>query len=57
MTVGNSGSCQWCGGRGWKLLTLRRSQELPGSTPERAPVQRTRVTCIACLGTGNPQAA
>lgn len=57
MTVGDSGSCQWCGGRGWKFMILRRSHEVSGVISERASVQRTRVPCAACLGTGNSPAA
>ncbi|HEY3732357.1 MAG TPA: hypothetical protein VGL63_00400 [Streptosporangiaceae bacterium] len=52
-----TGSCELCGGRGWKFLILRRSPASAGLVSERASRTRARVGCLACAGTGTPQAA
>jgi len=51
--TGTSGEkCTRCRGRGWKLLTLRRSLTSAGDAGERAPMQRARTQCLTCRGTG-----
>jgi len=51
--TGTSGErCSNCRGRGWKLLTLRRSLTSAGDAGERAPLQRSRTQCLTCRGTG-----
>ena len=50
-------ACTWCGGRGWKLLTLRRDPANAGDAGERAVLRRPRVTCLACDGTGSARTA
>jgi DnaJ-class molecular chaperone len=51
--AGTSGEkCTRCRGRGWKLLTLRRSLTSAGDAGERAPMQRARTQCLTCRGTG-----
>jgi DnaJ-class molecular chaperone len=52
MTSTNSDQCTNCRGRGWKLLTLRRSLTSAGDAGERASLRRSRVTCLPCQGTG-----
>jgi hypothetical protein len=53
--TGTSGQrCTDCRGRGWKLLTLRRSLTTAGDAGERAPLRRSHVECLACRGTGTP---
>ena len=56
-TLTEAGSCQLCGGRGWKFLTLRRSPASAGLVSERALLTRARVGCLYCSGTGTSQAA
>jgi hypothetical protein len=52
--TGTSGQrCTNCRGRGWKLLTLRRSLTSAGDAGERASLRRARVECLACRGTGS----
>jgi hypothetical protein len=53
MTVTPADSCRSCGGRGWKLLSYRRSHETTGSAGECAPLKRGRVACLFCGGTGS----
>ena len=54
--TGTSGErCSRCRGRGWKLLTLRRSLTSAGDAGERAPLQRSRTRCLTCQGTGKSQ--
>ena len=54
--TGTSGErCSSCRGRGWKLLTLRRSLTSAGDAGERAPLQRSRTRCLTCRGTGKSQ--
>ena len=55
MTGTSSGQCSGCRGRGWKLLTLRRSLTSAGDAGERAPLQRSRTRCLTCRGTGKAQ--
>ena len=55
--TGTSGErCSRCRGRGWKLLTLRRSLTSAGDAGERAPLQRSRTRCLTCQGTGKSPA-
>ena len=49
---GEDGSCGNCGGRGWKYLDLRRSEEAVGDAGERALLRRARTECLVCGGTG-----
>jgi hypothetical protein len=54
--TGTSGQrCTNCRGRGWKLLTLRRSLTSAGDAGERASLRRSRVKCLPCQGTGTVQ--
>ena len=46
------GACGNCGGRGWKFVGLRRSEEAAGDAGERALLKRARTECLACAGTG-----
>ena len=52
MTGTSGDQCSSCRGRGWKLLTLRRSLTSAGDAGERAPLQRSRTQCLTCRGTG-----
>ena len=52
MTGTSDERCGTCRGRGWKLLTLRRSLTSAGDAGERAPLQRSRIQCLTCGGTG-----
>ena len=52
MTGTSTEQCSSCRGRGWKLLTLRRSLTSAGDAGERAPLQRSRIRCLTCRGTG-----
>ena len=52
MTGTSTEQCSSCRGRGWKWLTLRRSLTSTGDAGERAPLQRSRVRCLVCQGTG-----
>jgi hypothetical protein len=45
--------CSWCGGRGWKLLTLRRAAASGGDADECGLLRRRRVACLDCGGTGS----
>ena len=45
---GEGGSCSNCGGRGWKFLSLRRSEEAAGDAGECALLRRARTECLAC---------
>ena len=49
---GEDGSCGNCGGRGWKYLGLRRSEEAVGEAGDRALLRRARTGCLVCGGTG-----
>ena len=51
-TTSAPGLCRACGGKGWKLLTLRRSVGTVADATERGPVRRRRVPCLDCGGTG-----
>ena len=55
MTGTGGERCSRCRGRGWKLLTLRRSLTSAGDAGERAPLQRSRTRCPTCQGTGKSQ--
>jgi hypothetical protein len=52
-TAADPSSCSWCGGRGWKLLTLRRAAASGGDADERGLLRRRRVACLGCGGTGS----
>jgi hypothetical protein len=54
MTGTNGQRCANCRGRGWKLLTLRRSLTSAGDAGERGSLRRSRAECLTCLGTGTP---
>ncbi len=54
MTPAQVSNCQWCGGRGWKYVGLRRSLDIADPVSESAPVRR-RENCIGCAGTGGSQ--
>lgn len=41
--------CSWCGGRGWKLVTLRRAAASGADLDERGLLRR-RVPCDSCAG-------
>lgn len=41
-------SCTSCGGKGWKLLALRRSAARAGDAGEATPQRRQRVKCLHC---------
>jgi hypothetical protein len=47
-----AGPCGRCGARGWKLLSLRRSEEAAGTAGEGALLRRAKSECLACGGTG-----
>ena len=51
------GSCASCGGKGWKLMSLRRSLLAAGGVGEWGQLKRRRVTCLACGGAGSAEAA
>jgi hypothetical protein len=58
MAGGNSAlprSCDWCGGKGWKWLTLRRSVARRDSSEQT--VRRQRTTCLGCGGSGSASRA
>lgn len=58
MTVDHATPCRSCGGRGWKLLTFRRSHERLCGNAELAPATRIRTACLACQPpSGCPQDA
>ncbi len=48
--------CLLCRGHGWKFCTVRRSLGNGGGTAERGLLQRARVICLACSGTGRAAA-
>jgi len=48
MTIDHAVPCRSCGGRGWKLLTFRRSHDRLCGTAEQAPAARIRAVCLAC---------
>jgi len=52
-TAAGTGPCCWCGGRGWKLLTLRRAAASGGDADECGLLRRRRVACLGCGGTGS----
>lgn len=52
MPSNGKNECPSCRGRGWKFLTLRRSAANGGGTAERALLQRPRISCLFCSGTG-----
>ena len=52
MVPGQDGPCGNCGGRGWKYLALRRSEEAAGDAGECALLRRARTECLVCGGTG-----
>src|ERR1700744_6380847 len=54
MTSTNSDQCTNCRGRGWKLLTLRRSLTSAGDAGERASLRRSCVEGLVCRGEGTP---
>lgn len=49
---GSEGLCPSCRGRRWKFVILRRSPVNGGAVAERGMVNRARVECLACDGTG-----
>jgi hypothetical protein len=56
-TVPGSPPCGWCGGRGWKLITVRRFMASGGNPDERGMLRRRRTQCLGCAGTGVAWAA
>ena len=52
MSAAGRGACQMCRGRGWKLVLVRRSAIAAGAVPERDALNRSRVTCLFCSGSG-----
>jgi DnaJ-class molecular chaperone len=52
MSATGKNSCPSCRGRGWKLVTLRRSAANGGGVAERALLERPRIACLACSGSG-----
>jgi hypothetical protein len=54
MAIGHD-PCQSCRGRGWKFRTLRRSPDNGGGTAERGLLERPRVICVFCSGTGRAE--
>lgn len=50
--AGGEGSCLSCRGRRWKFVMLRRSPANGGGIAERGALQRARVLCLVCSGTG-----
>jgi hypothetical protein len=50
--AGAEGSCLSCRGRRWKFVTLRRLAANGGDVAETGMLQRARVECLACGGTG-----
>ena len=55
--VTGTDACGWCGGRGWKFLSLRRDPQNAGDSGERARLRRPRVNCLGCGGTGSAAGA
>jgi len=51
------GPCETCGGRGWKLLSYRRSVASVGDAGERVLQTRARGLCLACGGSGSSSVA
>jgi hypothetical protein len=52
MSASGKNSCSSCRGRGWKFVTLRRSAVNGGGTVEGALLERPRIPCLACSGSG-----
>jgi hypothetical protein len=48
----NGADCPQCRGRGWKFFTLRRAPGNAGAASERELLLRSRVSCLACSGSG-----
>jgi hypothetical protein len=48
ITAVDPGSCPACGGRGYKLMSLRRSLATAGAVSERRMLRRRRVPCLEC---------
>ena len=46
-------ACASCGGKGWKLITFRRSAASAGDAGETAVQRRQRAACLDCDGTGS----
>jgi hypothetical protein len=46
------GGCLACRGRGFKFVTLRRSEAVGGAAAETALLGRVRKPCLSCSGTG-----
>jgi hypothetical protein len=57
MAASGQGPCPSCRGHGWKFCTLRRSPANGGGTAERGLLQRARIPCLACSGSGRASAA
>jgi hypothetical protein len=51
------GTCSSCGGKGWKLITFRRSAASAGDAGESALQRRQRAVRLDCEGTGLALAA
>jgi hypothetical protein len=51
-TSAHPGICESCGGKGWKLITFRRSPASAGDAGETAVQRRQRADCLDCDGTG-----
>ena len=47
----NGDDCPWCGGRGWKFVTLRRAAASGANADETGLLRRRRVPCDHCAGT------
>jgi DnaJ-class molecular chaperone len=45
-------TCSSCGGKGWKLITSRRSAASAGDAGESALQPRQRAVCLSCGGSG-----
>ncbi len=56
MTSAQVGTCQWCGGRGWKFVSIRRSLDIISPISESASVHQRRENCLGCAGTGSANA-
>lgn len=50
-------SCLSCRGHGWKLVTLRRSASNGGGTAEIGLLERPRIPCLTCSGSGRASAS
>lgn len=49
-TLSQVSACLWCGGRGWKFIRARRSQENIGPVSEDSVIHRQREICLGCAG-------